>query len=297
MAASSSTTTTLTPPCRVSTFGIRSLTSTTSSPMCRTCLPMELLSALLLLEAATTAAAVGGPFIVAFAGVNGHGDAVHADFYSSETREWSLELYIYVGEGLELKEDRPAVLVGDSLYFVGTSGFLVRYWYSPLLRLGYPNMLKAGIRSTDIVTMIEPPKTKHLGQVMVMTGEDGGLGLASLYGNKISLWLRETGTDGAAGWVQRRTIDLKMLLPLFNPKRRACLGGVIPERANIIFVSTEDDIFRIELASLQARKVSKVGTDVKTIYPFVSFYTETLLVWFPSYFPIRFWLIMVWKHL
>ncbi|GJN02936.1 hypothetical protein PR202_ga20331 [Eleusine coracana subsp. coracana] len=76
-----------------------------------------------------------GPFIVAFAGVNGHGDAVHADFYSSETREWSLELYIYVGDGFELKEDRPAVFVGDSLYFVGTSGFLVRYWYSPLLRL------------------------------------------------------------------------------------------------------------------------------------------------------------------
>ncbi|GJN02935.1 hypothetical protein PR202_ga20330 [Eleusine coracana subsp. coracana] len=125
--------------------------------------------------------------------------------------------------------------------------------------------------------MIEPPKTKHLGQVIVMTGEDGGLGLASLYGNKISLWLRETGTDGAAGWVQHRTIDLKMLLPLFNPKRRACLSGVIPERANIIFVSTEDGVFRIEFASLQARKVSKVGTDVKTIYPFVSFYTETLL--------------------
>ncbi|GJN02943.1 hypothetical protein PR202_ga20338 [Eleusine coracana subsp. coracana] len=108
-----------------------------------------------------------------------------------------------------------------------------------------------------------------------MTAEDGGLGLASLDHHELSLWARETGADGGAGWVQRRTIDLNALLPIDNPKRLPCLSGVA-EGADVIFVSTEDGVFTIELKSLQAKKVSETG-EVELIYPFVTFYTETLL--------------------
>ncbi|TVU14489.1 hypothetical protein EJB05_37962 [Eragrostis curvula] len=240
----------------------------------------------------------GGPFIVAFAGVEhveGFGfnylDA-HADFYSPETSKWGLHINIHLDyEKFDLEVDRPAALVGDSLYFVCKSGFLLRYWYGPLLRLGYMKMLEAGILSSEIVTVIEPPKAKHLDKVVVMTGEDGGLGLASLYRNKLSLWARETDTGGEAGWVRRRVIDLKTLLPLVNPKRRPCLSGVIPEGANVIFISTEDGVFTIELKPLQARKICEMGNNVKIIYPFVSFYTETLL------FPRNSRLFHIPKHL
>ncbi|KAK3142606.1 hypothetical protein QOZ80_4BG0348820 [Eleusine coracana subsp. coracana] len=232
----------------------------------------------------------GGPFIVAFAGVehiNVFGDInyldAHAEFYSSETRNRGLNINIHLEyEKFDLEVDRPAVLVGDSLYFVCKSGFLLRYWYGPLLQLGYKKMLEAGIYSSEIVTVIEPPKAKNLGKVIAMMAEDGGLGLASLRRNKISLWARKTGMDGHAGWVRHRTIDLKRLLPLSNPKRQLCLSGVIPENANVIFVSTEDGVFTIDLKSSQSRKVSEMGNDVKIIYPFVSFYTETLLQRLPS---------------
>ena len=71
----------------------------------------------------------------------------------------------------------------------------------------------------------------------------------------------------------------KTLLPVGNPKRQPCLGGVAQD-ANVIFVSTEDSVFTIDLgSSLQARKVCEMGVVGDWIYPFVSFYTESLLVW------------------
>lgn len=81
--------------------------------------------------------------------------------------------------------------------------------------------------------------------------------------------------DGAAGWVWRRTIDLKALLPAGNPNRRPYLSGVA-EGANVIFVSTEDGVFTIDLESSQARKGCEMG-EVRFLHPFVTFYTETLL--------------------
>ncbi|KAG0525792.1 hypothetical protein BDA96_06G087700 [Sorghum bicolor] len=86
------------------------------------------------------------------------------------------------------------------------------------------------------------------------------------------------GDDGR--WVQRRVIDLKTLLPDGNLKRQPCLSGVAQD-ANVIFVSTEDGVFSINhggSSSLQARKVCKMGVVNNWMYPFVSFYTESLLL-------------------
>jgi hypothetical protein len=49
-----------------------------------------------------------------------------------------------------------------------------------------------------------------------------------------------------------RPLMCKSLLPIGNLKRRACLSGVA-ESTNVIFVSTEDGVFTIELESLLAR--------------------------------------------
>ncbi|KAK3142610.1 hypothetical protein QOZ80_4BG0348880 [Eleusine coracana subsp. coracana] len=215
----------------------------------------------------------GGPFIVAFTGVERNEEEyggsyrdTHVELYSCKTRVRSVNINVQLVEhqtAFDLEWDRPAALIGDSVYFVGTSGFLLRYWFGPLLRLGYPEMVHhAGIRTREILMVIDPPRKKDLGKVVVMTAEGGGLGLACLNLNRIAL-----------------TIHLKkLMIPLANPKRRAYLSGVIPDNGSVVFVSTEDGVFKIELQpSLQARKVSDMSNNVKIVYPFVSFYTETLL--------------------
>ncbi|RLN24374.1 hypothetical protein C2845_PM07G08390 [Panicum miliaceum] len=225
----------------------------------------------------------GGPFIVAFVGVQNipeddYFDA-HACFYSSDTGEWSIHINIRLDHGRYQLEDHAAALVGDALYFVGRSGFLLRYRYGLLRQVGHKDIISAGIREADVLSVIEPPQGKRLRNVIVMTAEDGGLGLASLCRDRlITLWSRETtGPIGDAGqWVQRRVIDLKTLLPVGNPKRRPCLRGVA-EDGDLIFVSSEDGVFTVELKSSQVKKVCDMGK-VDLILPFVSFYTDSLLM-------------------
>ncbi|OEL21777.1 hypothetical protein BAE44_0017204 [Dichanthelium oligosanthes] len=92
----------------------------------------------------------------------------------------------------------PAALVGDALYFIGV-------FCSAILRYG---LLGRGLSVVDF------PEDEYFdGGVMIMPAEDGGLGFASLNRSSPCLSSRETGPDGEAGWVKRRAIDLKVLLP------------------------------------------------------------------------------------
>ncbi|OEL32274.1 hypothetical protein BAE44_0006708 [Dichanthelium oligosanthes] len=95
----------------------------------------------------------GGPFIVAPVAMEldddeqeGPSSIAQACFYSSDTGKWSMHLYTDVGGTCDL-EDRPAALVGDSLYFVGKSGILLRYRYDMLRRLCRDKA--ASIRDSD----------------------------------------------------------------------------------------------------------------------------------------------------
>ncbi|CAL5032094.1 unnamed protein product [Urochloa decumbens] len=230
----------------------------------------------------------GGAFIVAVAGVEDTGDGYsdfHASLYSSDTGRWSMDLYIHLGHKARcgLVEDRPAALVGDSLYFVTESGGLLRYRYGLVHRLGNEGFLRpGGYREADVLSVVEPPPPgkKRFGNVFAMAAEDGGIGLASLYKNsgRLYLWGREATAGGR--WVQRRVIDLREMLPVGNnPSRRPRLSGVA-EDGSAIFVSTDDGVFTVGLtgsSSSQARKVSEVG-NVDVLYPFMSFYTESLLL-------------------
>ncbi|CAN6248643.1 unnamed protein product [Urochloa humidicola] len=229
----------------------------------------------------------GGPFIVVAAAMGLGGDVgkssiAQAQFYSSETGKWSIHIYTDVGTPFNLV-DRPAALVGDSIYFVSDSGILLRYRYDLLRR----RMAKKDrcIIDSDYLSVIHPPEGRRLRNVFVVAAEDGGLGLASLHNSstRLNLWAREmagpVGDSDAGKWVQRRVIDLKMKLPLpiRSPKGQPFLSGVA-EDGSTIFVSTEDGVFTIGIgSSSEARKVSEVG-NVDLMYPFVSFYTESLLV-------------------
>ncbi|CAN6248645.1 unnamed protein product [Urochloa humidicola] len=224
----------------------------------------------------------GEPFIVAFAGVQNipeeyYFDA-HACFWASDTGEWSVHINIHLDHGRYSLADRPAALVGDALYFVGTSGFLLRYRYGLLRRVGR-NILSAGVREADVLSVIEPPQgKKRLGTIFAIVAEDGGLGLASLNknGSRLYLWARETAGDDDGRWVQSRVVDLKTLLPGGNPGSRPCLSGV-GEDGSVIFVSTDDGVFTVELKSSQVKKVCGEMGKVGLVLPFMSFYTHSLL--------------------
>ncbi|CAN6248640.1 unnamed protein product [Urochloa humidicola] len=234
----------------------------------------------------------GGAFIVAAVAMGwgseyddeleaeGKSSLAQADFYSSETGEWGMHMYTDVGTPFHLV-DRPAALVGDALYFVGESGILLRYGYEFIRRR--LRRKKFWIKDySKFLSVIHPPEGRRLRNVLVVAVEDGGLGLASLHSNStmLHLWARETagpvGDSHAGQWVQRRVIDLKTMLPIRSPKRPPCLCGVAED--GTIFVSTEDAVFAIGFGSSStARKVSEVGY-VKLMYPFLSFYTESLLL-------------------
>ncbi|CAO2042278.1 unnamed protein product [Urochloa humidicola] len=211
----------------------------------------------------------------------GKSSTAQAQFYSSETGKWSIHIYTDVGTAFNLV-DRPAALFGDSIYFVGDSGILLRYRYDLLRR----RMAKKDrcIINSDYLSVIHPPEGRRLRNVFVVAAEDGGLGLASLHNNstRLNLWARETvgpGGDSDAGqWVQRRVIDLNTMLPIRSPEGQPFLTGVA-EDGSAIFVSTDDGVFTIGIgsSSSEARKVSELG-NVNLMYPFMSFYTESLLV-------------------
>lgn len=186
----------------------------------------------------------------------------HASFYSLDTGEaasggwttsastsapsWSLE-------GYYLEDDRPAShVVGDSLYFVGKSGVLLRYRYGRLL-----------VIDSDVLSVIQPPpdakRRLRLGYTVVMASPENELWMGILHRHMLSLWAREEEDDAAAaanaGWVRRSVIDLKPVLPwpIGKPKgkERACLA-VVDEDPDVIFVGTEEDdgVFAVELESL-----------------------------------------------
>lgn len=190
-----------------------------------------------------------------------------------------MHIYTDVGAPFDLK-DVPAALIGDSLYFVGDAGILLRYRYDLLRRRLEQN---DNIRDSEYLSVIKPPEGKRLRNVFVFAVEDGGLGLVSLHTNstRLHLWAREAVSpvvEDAGQWVLRRVVDLKTMLPMSSPKRKPCLRGVA-EDGSVVFVTTEDGVFTVGLGpSLMARKVSEIVNVDLIMYPFMSFYTESLLV-------------------
>jgi hypothetical protein len=182
-------------------------------------------------------------------------------FYSSETGETSAQTDLYLEDEHNQcsLEDRPAVLVGGALYFVTSSGMLLRY-----------DVL--GGRGLSVMKL--PPAANYFlgSSTIVMTASNGGLGLATFYDGILAMWSTETGPNGDAKWVLINLIHLGMLLPADIHMSSAWLSG-FAEDANFIFLSTDDNgIFTIELNSLLTRKVCELG-NVKHVFPYLSFYT------------------------
>ncbi|KQJ82198.1 hypothetical protein BRADI_5g07261v3, partial [Brachypodium distachyon] len=98
----------------------------------------------------------------------------------------------------------PAVLIGDSLYwlFVGGSSGILEFDLN-----------------RQILAVIPAPPVDMLNEschYWVMQAEDGGLGIIFMLCTRAQLWKRNTNNDGVASWVLRRTIELDKLLHV-NP--------------------------------------------------------------------------------
>jgi hypothetical protein len=164
--------------------------------------------------------------------------------------------------------------VGDALYLVCEDGeTIMRYKF-------------AGKRG---LSLIEPPDVYEEG-VVLMTVEDGGLGIAGLDMSTLYLWSLKTDPGGVSGWKTRGDIKLQML-PIGDPRSwRYLIGFAKGCTSDIVFVSTDAGVFTIDLKSEQATKVCE-NRRFTVIFPYTSFCTPGSVLK-----PTKFYLVDVCEY-
>jgi hypothetical protein len=194
----------------------------------------------------------GGPFLVVAIGAYEEDTHMWASVYSSETGVWttssSIQLDVYI-------EERPSLLAGDALYFSAQQGKMILKYDLVGQKLGV-------INAPD---MFEPTEG------IVVTAEDGGLGLAGVKDGNLHLWSWQAGPRGIAEWVHGRVVKLRTLFTILNPLASLDVIG-FQEGTDTIFISIDMDVFAVMLRSEQVKKVGKTGSKY-AMAPYVSFYT------------------------
>jgi hypothetical protein len=177
--------------------------------------------------------------------------------YSSETGLWSNLIETPVPRGAVVYQGMPAVLVGDSLYWLSSSV-----------------ILKVDLRRQKPAVIQMPAdmfaEDKYL---MVMQAEGGRLGLLSLSGYTAQLWNRNTADpNGVSSWVLGRTIELGRLLSLDSKKETRSIQMIgYAEENNVTFFRTVAGIFMVQLETLQFKKLLENNNCV-ICYPLESVY-------------------------
>ncbi|KAE8773576.1 hypothetical protein D1007_54155 [Hordeum vulgare] len=183
--------------------------------------------------------------------------------YSSETGAWgdlvSTQLPSDVpttDAPILVSTDKPAVLVGDSLYWK--------------LAGNMDGILEFDLEKQSLAVIRVPVHILEEGQYMflVMPAEGGGLGLLLQTDCSIQLWKMETG--GVASWGLGRTIELDKLLSLNSEENDILIPG-LDEENNVVFVWTDHILFMVHLESMKFKKLS--GTyPLSHYHPFRSVY-------------------------
>uniref|UniRef100_A0A453MIJ1 F-box domain-containing protein n=1 Tax=Aegilops tauschii subsp. strangulata TaxID=200361 RepID=A0A453MIJ1_AEGTS len=177
-----------------------------------------------------------------------HSNPILLSIYRSHFDKWSnpcsglhLDSDVYIHEA-------PPVFIQDTLHFKLCSCVDDRL----------VGILMYDI-STNCLSLIDMPLAGSIiaDDVILMVMEDDSLGFAHVGGLILNLWSRHMGSDGVASWTQRTVININDILPIRNPKKRLRLIGSV-EGTDIIFVTTDLGIYKINLKSLQwkERKVS-----------------------------------------
>uniref|UniRef100_A0ACD5VA85 Uncharacterized protein n=2 Tax=Avena sativa TaxID=4498 RepID=A0ACD5VA85_AVESA len=180
-------------------------------------------------------------------------------FYSSETGLWSNLIETPVAGDTIDSVEMPAVLVGDSLY-----------WLLCLWGTRDPSVVLQFDLDRQSLTVVQMSKDMFAEDKfwMAMRAEGGGLGLLSLSGYTVQLWKRNTDCDGVSSWVLRKTIDLGRLLALDS--KRAII--MYAEENNVVFLHTVGGIFMVNLETLHFNKLPEINIDSLMCYSLESVY-------------------------
>ncbi|CAM0878138.1 unnamed protein product [Alopecurus aequalis] len=159
-------------------------------------------------------------------------------------------------------EPRPAVLLNGALHFLLAHDSFYGVHYTEILKYDL---------SSNSLSLIDAPKAGlDMPTVSVlMAMQDSNLGFAHLKKLTLFIWSRHIGSDGVAAWTRRRVIKLKNHLPIQNPREDVRLLGSV-EGTDIIFVTTNLGIYKINLKSMQHKKISN-GESVVSLIPYMSF--------------------------
>ncbi|KAL6647689.1 hypothetical protein ACP70R_015126 [Stipagrostis hirtigluma subsp. patula] len=136
---------------------------------------------------------------------------------------------------------------------------------------------------TREMSVIDLPFACFFGRVVLMTAEDGGLGLANMFNYKLSLWSRAVGPglgsitpddDLNAGWKETRVVELKTLLPDDAISNSLDVAG-FADGVRVIFLRTDDGLFTVDLMSYHVAKVFNGGW-YNGNFPYMSFCTPDI---------------------
>jgi hypothetical protein len=135
----------------------------------------------------------------------------------------------------------------------------------------YITILKYDLGS-NCLSMIDPPsqETHRADDAILISMEDGSLGLAHLDGLTLNIWSRQMGPDTVSTWTRQKVVNLKELFPNQNIKKTLQLTGSV-EGSDIIFVTMDLGIYEINLKSLQWKKTWK-KEEWRSLFPYMSFY-------------------------
>ncbi|KAF7082959.1 hypothetical protein CFC21_086786 [Triticum aestivum] len=185
--------------------------------------------------------------------------------YSSETGAWGdlvstqLPPDVLMSDAPTLvSTDKPAVLVGDSLYWK--------------LAGNMDGILEFDLEKQSLAVIRVPVHILEEGQYMflIMRAEGGGLGLLIQTDCSIQLWKMKTDCDGVASWGLGRTIELDKLLSLKSQETNMLIPG-LEEENNVVFVWADHIVFTVHLESMKFKKLS--GTyPLSHYHPFRSVY-------------------------
>ncbi|KAK1668583.1 hypothetical protein QYE76_056742 [Lolium multiflorum] len=184
---------------------------------------------------------------------------VLASVYSSETGMWSDLISTTIpGRGINLS--LRSTLVGNTLSWLVNSPFMLEFDLE-----------------THILAVTRRPRGAHRGdKVQIIQAEDGGIGIAALFGSDPSLqmWDRKVDSQGLATWVLRKSLELQNILGLesrIEDGNSSILHYV--EDGKAILLRVRSSVYMVRLESLQSKKLFK--SSQKRIYrPFTSFLTE-----------------------
>ncbi|CAD6339377.1 unnamed protein product [Miscanthus lutarioriparius] len=179
-----------------------------------------------------------------------------ASLYSSDTGLWTEPTTVHPAPLMNSNDLMgPSLLAGDAVYFT-------------LDLQNSRTVLRYDLGGAALSVMNAPPSVRTRRDTFLVTGEDGGLGVAAVENYRLLLWSWSEGV-----WAPWREITLETMVPftIGGPTTELKVIG-FAEMSGVIFIMANGIVSTVELKS---GKISEVRETLNSssIFPFESFYT------------------------